>query len=70
MFKLIKRLGKLLVRLYNAEARKLNNTARAEAKLAQELASRARKLSESSIERTNEAAKVASQAQQLAKFFD
>lgn len=70
MFKLINRLGKLLVRLYNAEARKLNTKARAEAKLAQDLALRARKLSESSVENTNSAAKVAAQAQQLAKFFD
>lgn len=70
MFKLINRLGKLLVRLYNAEARKLNTKARAEAKLAQDLALRARKLSESSVENTNSAAKVAAQAQQLAKFFE
>lgn len=70
MFKLINRLGKLIVRLYNAEARKLNTKARAEAKLAQELALRARKLSESSVANTDEAAKVAAQAQQLAKFFD
>lgn len=70
MFKLIKRLGKLVVRLYNSEARKLDAKAKMEAKLAQELALRARKLSESSIEHVDEAAKVASQAQQLSKFFD
>lgn len=69
MFKFIKSLGKLVVRLYNAEARKLNAKARGEAKLAQELALRSRKLSESSIENTNEAARVAAQAQQLSKFF-
>lgn len=70
MFKLIKSLGKLVVRLYNAEARKLNAKAKGEAKLAQELALRAHKLSESSIENTGSAAKVAAQAQQLSKFFE
>lgn len=69
MFKLIKAVGKLVVRLYNVEARKLNVKARNEAKLAQEFALRSRKLSESSIENTNEAARVAAQAQQLSKFF-
>ena len=69
MFKFIKAVGKLVVRLYNVEARKLNVKARNEAKLAQELALRSRKLSESSIENTNEAARVAAQAQQLSKFF-
>lgn len=70
MFKMIKRLGQFLVKLYNIEARKLDAKARAEAKLSRELAERARQLSASSIEHVEEAAKVASQAQQLAKFFD
>lgn len=70
MFKLIKRLGKLIVRAYFAEGRRLEAQAKTEAKLAQEMALRARKLSESSIEHVDEAAKVANQAQQLAKFFD
>lgn len=70
MFKLIKSLGKLVVRLYNAEARKLNAKAQAESKLAIELSKRARLLSESSIENSDSAAKVAAQAQQLSKFFE
>lgn len=70
MFKLIKRLGKLVVRLYNAEARKLSTKANLKAKLARDLATRASKLSNESIKDIDEAAKVAAQAQQLAKFFD
>lgn len=70
MFKLIKRLGKLVVRLYNMEATKLHTKARMEAKQAQDMALRARELSEASMVHTDEAAKVAAQAQQLAKFFD
>lgn len=70
MFKMIKRLGQFLVKLYNIEARKLDAKARVEAKLSRELAERARQLSACSIEHVEEAAKVASQAQQLAKFFD
>lgn len=70
MIRIIKKLGKLIVRLYNNEARKLNTKARAEAAMAQELALKARKLSESSLTHTDEAAKTAAQAQQLAKFFE
>lgn len=70
MFKFIKSLGRFVVRMYNAEARRLDKTAKAESKLAQELALKARKLSESSIENVNEASKVAYQAQQLSKFFN
>lgn len=70
MLKLIKRLGKLVVRLYNAEARKLSAKANLKAKLARDLAVRASKLSNESLEDIDEAAKVAAQAQQLSKFFD
>lgn len=70
MFKLIKLLGKLVVRLYNMEARKLSSKAHLKAKLARELATRANKLSNESIVDIDGAAKVASQAQQLSKFFE
>lgn len=70
MFKLIKALGKLVVKLYNAEARRLNAKAKGKAKLAQGVALRYHKLYESSIENTGSAAKVAAQAQQLSKFFE
>lgn len=70
MFKLINRLGQLLVKLYVFESRKLCAKARTEAKLSKELAEKARKLSASSIANVEEAAKVSSKAQQLAKFFD
>lgn len=70
MLKLIKRLGKLVVHLYNAEARKLSAKANLKAKLARDLAVRASKLSNESLEDIDEAAKVAAQAQQLSKFFD
>lgn len=69
MFKLIKGFGRLVVNMYFREAKRLDKLARAEAKIAQELAAKARKLSESSITNIDEAAKVASQAQELSKFF-
>lgn len=70
MFNLIKSFGRLIVRMYNAEARKLSTKARAEAKLARELSERAHKLSESSVATIDKAAKVSAQAQQLSKFFE
>lgn len=70
MFKFIKLLGKTVVRLYNVEARRLHTQARKEAALAQKLAAQVQKLSDSSIQNTHGAAKVASQAQALGKFFE
>ena len=69
MFKLIEKLGKLVVALYNAEARKLNTKAKAEAVLAQKLAKRVQELTQGSMDNTAEAAKVAAKAQKLKEFF-
>ena len=66
---IIKGFGRMVVRMYNREAVRLNKVARAEATLARELAERSNKLSVSSMKNIDEAAKVASQAQELSKFF-
>lgn len=66
---IIKGFGRMVVRLYNREASRLNKVASAEATLARELAERSNKLSVSSMKNIDEAAKVASQAQELSKFF-
>lgn len=66
---IIKGFGRMVVRMYNREATRLNKVARAEATLARELAERSNKLSVSSLKNIDEAAKVASQAQELTKFF-
>ena len=66
---IIKGFGRMVVRMYNREAARLNKVARAEATLARELAERSNKLSVSSMKNIDEAAKVASQAQELSKFF-
>lgn len=66
---IIKGFGRVVVRMYNREAARLNKVARAEATLARELAERSNKLSVSSMKNIDEAAKVASQAQELSKFF-
>lgn len=70
MFKLIKRLGKFIVRAYIAEGRRLEAQAKAEAKVARELAEKVAKLHDASLVHIDEAAKVAAQAQQLSVFFD
>ncbi len=66
---IIKGFGRMVVRMYNREAARLNKVARAEATLARELGERSNKLSVSSMKNIDEAAKVASQAQELSKFF-
>ena len=66
---IIKGFGRMVVRMYNREAARLNKVARAEATLARELAERSNKLGLSSIKNIDEAAKIASQAQELSKFF-
>lgn len=66
---IIKGFGRMVVRMYNREAARLNKVARAESTLARELAERSNKLSVSSMKNIDEAAKVASQAQELSKFF-
>ncbi|QMP81596.1 hypothetical protein [Aeromonas phage PZL-Ah1] len=69
IMKIIKGFGRIVVRMYNREAARLNKVARAEATLARELAERSNKLSTNSMKNIDEAAKVASQAQELSKFF-
>lgn len=70
MFKLIKKLGKLLVRLYNVEAKRLNDEARKEATQSRALVIRSNELADSASTKVTEAARVANQAQQLSKFFE
>lgn len=69
MFKLVKAFGRLVVRMYNVEAKRLNAKARTEAALAQNLARRVQELTQGSMDNTAEAAKVAAQAQKLKEFF-
>lgn len=66
----IKSCGRLVVRMYNREAARLNKLARVEAVTARKLAERSRELADSSTSHIDEAAKVAAQAQQLGKFFE
>lgn len=70
MFKLIKKLGQLLVRMYNVEAKRLNDEARKEATQSRALTIRSNELAYSASTKVTEAARVASQAQQLSKFFE
>lgn len=70
MFKLIKKLGKLLVRMYNVEAKLLNDEARKEAAQSRALVIRSNELADSASNKVTEAARVANQAQQLSKFFE
>lgn len=70
MFKLIKKLGQLLVRMYNVEAKRLNDEASKEATQSRALAIRSNELADSASTKVTEAARVASQAQQLSKFFE
>ena len=70
MFKLIKKLGQLLVHMYNVEAKRLNDEARKEATQSRALSIRSNELADSASTKVTEAARVASQAQQLSKFFE
>lgn len=70
MFKLIKKLGQLLVRMYNVEAKRLNDEARKEATQSRALEIRSKELAGSASTKVAEAARVANQAQQLSKFFE
>lgn len=69
MFKLINALGKLVVKMYFGEAKRLNVKAQKDASRAQKLAKEARLLSEDSIEGVNKAASIAAKATDLNKFF-
>lgn len=69
MFKFINTLGKLVVKMYFREAKRLNDKARKDSARAQKLAKEARLLAEGASEGVTSAAKVASKATDLNKFF-
>lgn len=69
MFKLVKALGKLVVKMYFREAAKLDEAAKTFAKDAVYHAKAADKAQQESIKATNEAAKVAANAQKLKGLF-
>ncbi|UJD21328.1 hypothetical protein [Salmonella phage vB_SalS_PC192] len=69
MFKFINTLGKLVVKMYFREAKRLNNKARKDAEQAQRLAKQARLLSEDASAGVTSAAKIAAKATDLNKFF-
>ena len=69
MFKFINILGKLVVKMYYREAKRLNDKARKDAAQAQRLAKQARLLSEDASAGVTSAAKIAAKATDLNKFF-
>lgn len=69
MFKFINILGKLVVKMYFREAKRLNDKARKDAAQAQRLAKQARLLSEDASAGVTSAAKIAAKATDLNKFF-
>lgn len=69
MFKFINTLGKLVVKMYFREAKRLNDKARKDAAQAQRLAKQARLLSEGASAGVTSAAKIAAKATDLNKFF-
>ena len=69
MFKFINTLGKLVVKMYFREAKRLNDKARKDAALAQRLAKQARLLSVHADAGVTDAAMIAAKANDLNKFF-
>ena len=69
MFKFINTLGRLVVKMYFREAKRLNDKARKDAAQAQRLAKQARLLSEDASAGVTSAAKIAAKATDLDKFF-
>lgn len=69
MFKSINTLGRLVVKMYFREAKRLNDKARKDAAQAQRLAKQARLLSEDASAGVTSAAKIAAKATDLNKFF-
>ena len=69
MFKFINTLGRLVVKMYFHEAKRLNDKARKDAAQAQRLAKQARLLSEDANAGVTSAAKIAAKATDLNKFF-
>lgn len=69
MFKFIKFFGKLVVKAYQREAKVLVKVAKAESLLADKALIAHVRAKEASVDATNKAAKVATDAQSLSKFF-
>lgn len=69
MFKFINTLGKLVVKMYFRESKRMNDKARKDAAQAQRLAKQARLLSEDASAGVTSAAKIAAKATDLNKFF-
>lgn len=69
MFKFINTLGRLVVKMYFREAKRLNDKARKDAAQAHRLAKQARLLSEDASAGVTSAAKIAAKATDLNKFF-
>lgn len=69
MFKFSNTLGRLVVKMYFREAKRLNDKARKDAAQAQRLAKQARLLSEDASAGVTSAAKIAAKATDLNKFF-
>ena len=69
MFKFTNTLGRLVVKMYFREAKRLNDKARKDAAQAQRLAKQARLLSEDASAGVTSAAKIAAKATDLNKFF-
>ena len=69
MFKFTNTLGKLVVKMYFREAKRLNNKARKDAAKAQRLAKQARLLSVTADAGVTDSAMIAAKATDLNKFF-
>lgn len=69
MFKLIEKLGRLVISLYIREAKALDASAKVKSKAAVRLAAEADKALQGARKDTAEAAKVAVKAQKLKEFF-
>lgn len=70
MFKFINALGKLVVTLYFIEANKLDKKAKADSRLAIELAKQSREKSDAAVSGVNKSAAIAAKAQAMSKFFE
>lgn len=70
MFKLINALGKLVVKLYFVEAKKLDKRAKSDAQRATELAKQSRDKSDAARFGVYKASSIAAKAQSMSKFFN
>lgn len=70
MFKSINTLGKLVVKLYFLEAKRLDKKAKADSQRAIELAKQSREKSAAAVSGVHKSAAIASKAQSISKFFE